>query len=754
MATYIATTAFIPTFLDDNGDPLNGGTLESYVANTTTPTPTFTGEAGVSAGDIITLNARGEPQTSGNTHQVWIDSAIKYDFVLKTAGGDIINSPEDVASPLAGSVASALNIAAAKALTTLTDGQALYIRGYTTAGGGGGGMYIYDASSAATANDGTVLALDTLVGRLIYSDAAPATVETFGAEGDGVANDTVATQAALNSGIQCVVIPSGTTVRIDVEVSIPDGVDLTIDGTIQGFGRLTALGSSTISGVGRVACGNLWQLKATAGDVNIHSLTFGKGSTYGVYVYASDTINSLKIQNNSFNGNQYGVLKNNNSDTPVYSVLISDNLIENSSGDGIEWNIGTTDERITIRNNTVYNTSSDIVNAGLGIGVAGKAYTNDNDPANQTKYVMITDNFVKGAGQGIHCENVSKVKISGNHVSDCTASFAGIGLSDIGAITTYQVSDCSITDNYIYDCDSSINVLFGVLVGVFVGSPENINISGNSIINAGQASTTGAPYTAGGYTPDDYPTITIKNNSLMNSSLLHRGACNLFIESNTISTLSGDTGLTVDYRTGAFGDPAYLPAYNLFFVAKNNSVYDKSGRVNVSFSNISSGAGYDGNIKVHQHGNSFTIPVDDSFAQGSNRTISTASSSGFPYGIEFQAGDIVVNTATPAMYIVTTAGSRNKSSDSCVVTDEAAGVVRTGNYNWTAGDNKEWGQAITLTAGATVITGYVDRVYVASGQYRLDVVDASGAAVDLSAIGNETSATITATNPVVYTQVV
>jgi len=209
MATYIATTAFIPTFLDDNGDPLNGGTLESYVANTTTPTPTFTGEAGVSAGDIITLNARGEPQTSGNTHQVWIDSAIKYDFVLKTAAGVIINSPEDVSYLAAGSVASVLNIAAAKALAILEDTQAVYIRGYTTEGDGGGGMYVYDASSAATANDGTVLALDTLPGRLLHGETTAITVKTFGAVGDGVADDTAAIQATIDTG-EAVRAPKGT----------------------------------------------------------------------------------------------------------------------------------------------------------------------------------------------------------------------------------------------------------------------------------------------------------------------------------------------------------------------------------------------------------------------------------------------------------------------------------------------------------------------------------------------------------------
>ena len=92
-----------------------------------------------------------------------------------------------------------LNIAAAKALAILEDTQAIYIRGYTTAGDGGGGMYIYDASSAATANDGTVLALDTLAGRLLHGETTDVTVETFGAVGDGVTDDSAAAQAYMDS---------------------------------------------------------------------------------------------------------------------------------------------------------------------------------------------------------------------------------------------------------------------------------------------------------------------------------------------------------------------------------------------------------------------------------------------------------------------------------------------------------------------------------------------------------------------------
>ena len=114
-----------------------------------------------------------------------------------------INTPSTVANPdgviwqsapfiagTAGSINTVGNIAEAKASTSLLDGQGVYILGYTTEGDGGGGMYVYDASSAATANDGTVLALDTLAGRLLHGETTPITVKTFGAL--GAADDTVA----------------------------------------------------------------------------------------------------------------------------------------------------------------------------------------------------------------------------------------------------------------------------------------------------------------------------------------------------------------------------------------------------------------------------------------------------------------------------------------------------------------------------------------------------------------------------------
>ena len=202
MASYVATTSFIPNFFDDNGNLLSGGTLEAFIAGTSTPTGMFVDEAGTAAGTVITFNARGEPETTGNSHQVWIDGEIKYDFILKDSSGVTINTSQDVessVSALLGSIAAVTTVAVAKGLTPLTDGQGLYIQGYTVVGDGGGGIYHYDASSTATANDGTILALDTLSGRLIYSDVAPATVKTFGIMTGG--DHTAAIQSIIDAGL-------------------------------------------------------------------------------------------------------------------------------------------------------------------------------------------------------------------------------------------------------------------------------------------------------------------------------------------------------------------------------------------------------------------------------------------------------------------------------------------------------------------------------------------------------------------------
>lgn len=87
---YKPLTALPPQFVDSNGIPISGGSISAYLAGSATATPMYTDNIGTSAGTVITLNARGEPEVSGNTVTIWINDALSYKFVLKNAiGGSV-----------------------------------------------------------------------------------------------------------------------------------------------------------------------------------------------------------------------------------------------------------------------------------------------------------------------------------------------------------------------------------------------------------------------------------------------------------------------------------------------------------------------------------------------------------------------------------------------------------------------------------------------------------------------------------------
>lgn len=77
-----------PQFFDQNGNPLTGGTLESYLDGGVTPEPLYSdGDATIAAGTSFELNARGEPLTP-----LFAKHGTAYTFVLKDALGVTIYS--------------------------------------------------------------------------------------------------------------------------------------------------------------------------------------------------------------------------------------------------------------------------------------------------------------------------------------------------------------------------------------------------------------------------------------------------------------------------------------------------------------------------------------------------------------------------------------------------------------------------------------------------------------------------------------
>lgn len=80
-------------FLDDNGNPLAGGKLFSYLAGTTTPEATYTTSAGnVAHQNPIILDAAGRVPSG----EIWLTNGVLYKFVLNTSANVLIATYDNI----------------------------------------------------------------------------------------------------------------------------------------------------------------------------------------------------------------------------------------------------------------------------------------------------------------------------------------------------------------------------------------------------------------------------------------------------------------------------------------------------------------------------------------------------------------------------------------------------------------------------------------------------------------------------------
>jgi hypothetical protein len=185
-------------FFDANGNPLSGGKLYSYDAGTTTPRATYTDSTGnIANANPVILDTRGEAS-------VWMDSGA-YKLALYTSANVLVWTVDGLNGPDQATLA------------TLT--------------ASGGSNLIGFLQSGTGAQNRTVQSKlrDTV------------SVKDFGAVGNGVTDDTVAIQAAINSGATRVIVPRGT-YRVDGTISLVTRGCLQIDGTLS---RLSAYSAST-----------------------------------------------------------------------------------------------------------------------------------------------------------------------------------------------------------------------------------------------------------------------------------------------------------------------------------------------------------------------------------------------------------------------------------------------------------------------------------------------------------------------------
>lgn len=166
------------------------------------------------SGSNITFNTA--PGTGVNIELVVITAGTV--TAAQTAATNAATSEANAAASAALALASEKgfpqvdNVAALKAVDVgaISDDDLYYLKGHTAIDDGGQGLFRYDAGSAATDDDGTILQPTVGSGRWLRQYVGAVNVKWFGAAGDGATDDTSAVQAALDAGASAVLIPDGT----------------------------------------------------------------------------------------------------------------------------------------------------------------------------------------------------------------------------------------------------------------------------------------------------------------------------------------------------------------------------------------------------------------------------------------------------------------------------------------------------------------------------------------------------------------
>jgi len=263
-------------FLDNAGNVLSGGKIFTYAAGTTTNQETYTSSAGnVFHSNPIILDASG--RVPGG--EIWLLDTVTYKFVLKTSTDVLIATYDNIP----GINSNFLNFIVSEEIQVATAGQTVFnlslisyspntnnlqvfvdgINQYD------GTTYNYNETNSSTVtfttglSAGAVVKFTTAVNlssnvtdaSLVtydppFTNSTPSTVKLklaesvsvkdFGAIGNGIADDTLAIQNALNQNIRRVFFPAG-------QYRITSTLTIQQDAILEGDGGSNELNSSNIT---------------------------------------------------------------------------------------------------------------------------------------------------------------------------------------------------------------------------------------------------------------------------------------------------------------------------------------------------------------------------------------------------------------------------------------------------------------------------------------------------------------------------
>lgn len=404
----------------------------------------------------------------------------------------------DFLSPKSG-VINVLNVAALRAypVATLQNGAQIATQGYYTANDNGNAVYVWNATSMATDNGGTIIQpTGVMTGRFLLRSQGFLSAKQFGAKGDGATDDTT----ALNNLVTFINTAGGGLVYI------PLGTYLTSTGLAFSTGNVTVKGD----GIGVTI------IKVTA---YADCVRFSNG-----YPASTSILSNITFTDITLDGNFYGTPWSAPNDT--YGNGLNLNTCQNffvnrvqvygTSGQGIVSTFGppspgtqvqtqgyigqcivtldvSTSGKIAIGaearfshlviDGNVIDTSAVSGSVGVYVGNLGPTTGIDN------RGVVITNNVCIGpatTGNGILVEeNWRAINVSGNNVQ-----FYDVGISLKTAASTALIA--TVDANVIRDFNS-----YGINTFPINSGNLQVNCVGNTINSAGASVVDGILLTTG-----------------------------------------------------------------------------------------------------------------------------------------------------------------------------------------------------------------------------------------------------------------
>ena len=388
-------------FLAADGTPLVGGKLYTYLAGTSTLTPTWQdlNQSTANTNPII-LDARGEAV-------VWLNPALAYKYVLQTSASVAVWTVD--------------NITGATPATFMTDLE----------GPNGSDLVGY-------IEDGTGAIAETVQDKLRKS---PKTPESFGAVGDGSTNDAAALQLWLNAG-------AGQEIRLPKPAS---AYKVTSTLTVSDNTRIVGdLGAKIVTADPTISI-----LSATSkSGVQVEGISFQYttvGSTGLVGAIVFDTCTNCKAINNNFvdvswsgvfltnsngcevRGNYFSGTAGTHQDTNDICVynnasknLVTGNFCYTANSHGVlhQGPTATTPQHNTITNNDI------VGKAGYGVVVYQVTAADTYTQVLGNKIRTIAGSVNGGTtGSGIYIQSSGGTIVQANEVQNtCTATSSSINL--------------------------------------------------------------------------------------------------------------------------------------------------------------------------------------------------------------------------------------------------------------------------------------------------------------------------------------